>query len=86
MFEQWLDEHFPLRAAKVMNVIRDTRGGKAYDAQWGRRMRGQGPFAELLAQRFALALKQHPVAAAGIASLNCDDFVADLNRSQLALF
>jgi DNA repair photolyase len=86
LFEQWLAEHYPLRAAKVMNVIRDTRGGKAYDAQWGRRMRGQGPFAELLAQRFALALKQHPVVGGGIASLNCGDFLPDPKRSQLALF
>lgn len=90
LFEQWLVEHYPLRAEKVMNVIRDTRGGKAYDSQWGQRMRGQGPFAELLAQRFALALKQqlkqHQVAPGGIDALNCADFNPDPNRSQLALF
>lgn len=90
LFEQWLVEHYPLRAEKVMNVIRDTRGGKAYDSQWGQRMRGRGPFAELLAQRFALALKQqlkqHQVAPGGIAALNCADFNPDPNRSQLTLF
>lgn len=90
LFEQWLVEHYPLRADKVMNVIRDTRGGKAYDSQWGQRMRGQGPFAELLAQRFALALKQQikqrKLMPGGIEALNCGDFNPDPNRSQLALF
>jgi len=90
LFSEWLQEHFPLRAQKVMNVIRDTRGGKAYNSQWGQRMRGQGPFAELLAQRFALAVKQqmtqHKVTATGIPPLNCADFRPDPNRSQLALF
>ena len=52
LFEAWLAEHYPLRAERVMSAIRDIRGGRAYDSTWGRRMRGSGPFAELLAARF----------------------------------
>ena len=59
LFEDWLAVHYPLRAERVMNAIRASRGGKAYDAAWGRRMRGEGPFAELIARRFAAAAKKH---------------------------
>ena len=55
LFEEWLQQHFPLKAAHVMSIIRQSRGGKAYDAQFHQRMRGQGIFADLLAQRFRLA-------------------------------
>lgn len=52
LFENWLHTHMPDRASHVMNRIRDLRGGHAYDSSWGSRMVGQGPYAELLAQRF----------------------------------
>ncbi len=52
LFEQWLQTHFPLRAAHVLSLIRQTRGGDNYDAQFHRRMHGTGVFAELLATRF----------------------------------
>jgi len=55
LFEEWLQHHFPLKAAHVMSIIRQSRGGKTYDAQFHQRMRGQGIFADLLAQRFRLA-------------------------------
>jgi DNA repair photolyase len=55
LFREWLDEHCPLQARHVMSRIRDSRGGKDYDASFGTRMRGSGVFAELLNQRFALA-------------------------------
>jgi DNA repair photolyase len=41
-----------------MNVIRSMRGGKDYDSQWGRRMRGSGPYAWQIARRFELAAKR----------------------------
>lgn len=58
LFEQWLQTHFPERATHVMSLIRQCRGGKVYDSRFGSRMRGEGPFAELLAQRFRLASRR----------------------------
>ena len=59
LFAEWLAEHYPLKAAHVMNRVRDLHGGKAYRAQWGTRMRGQGAYAELIAKRFNLALDRN---------------------------
>jgi len=53
IFQHWLDEHFPDRAARVMARIREMRGGKDYDSRWGTRMKGEGVWAQLLHQRFA---------------------------------
>ena len=55
LFQQWLETHFPDRAARVMARVRDMRGGKDYDAAFGTRMRGTGPWARLLRDRFDLA-------------------------------
>ena len=52
LFREWLAEHFPDRAAHVMSLIRDARGGRDYDAAFGTRMTGRGPVAELLRARF----------------------------------
>ncbi|HKO02336.1 MAG TPA: PA0069 family radical SAM protein [Thermoanaerobaculia bacterium] len=46
LFEKWLDEHYPDRKDKVLNRVRDLRGGKLYDSKWGVRGRGEGVFAE----------------------------------------
>jgi DNA repair photolyase len=59
LFEEWLQAHFPDRARRVMNRIRDMRGGKTYDAQFGRRMTGEGTWAQLIAQRFGRASARH---------------------------
>ncbi|BBK39288.1 radical SAM protein [Allostella sp. ATCC 35155] len=58
LFEEWLSEHAPGRARHVMAIVREMRGGKAYDSRWGKRMRGTGVHAELLSQRFALAVRR----------------------------
>jgi len=55
LFQQWLDQHFPERAARVMARVREMRGGRDYDARFGARMRGEGVWAQLLAQRFQKA-------------------------------
>jgi len=52
IFQHWLDEHFPDRAARVMARVREMRGGKDYDSRFGARMSGEGVWAQLLAQRF----------------------------------
>ncbi len=58
LFREWLAEHYPDRAAHVMSVIQDMRGGRDYDSQFGSRMRGKGPYAELLSHRFRLACRR----------------------------
>jgi DNA repair photolyase len=58
LFEQWLATHFPDRAARVMNRVRDMRGGKNYDASFATRMKGSGLWADLLRQRFQKAAKR----------------------------
>ena len=44
LFQEWLATDHPDRAARVMSLIRQMRGGKTYDSQWGQRMKGQGPW------------------------------------------
>src|ERR1700726_2590489 len=58
LFREWLAEHYPDRATHVMSLINQTRGGKDYDAEFGRRMTGTGPYAELLRTRFELARRK----------------------------
>jgi DNA repair photolyase len=52
IFQRWLEQHFPDRAARVMARVREMRGGRDYDARFGARMRGEGVWADLLRQRF----------------------------------
>ncbi|MDT9597523.1 PA0069 family radical SAM protein [Sphingosinicella rhizophila] len=59
LFRAWLDEHFPDRADKVMNIIRSLRGGRDNDPNFFTRMQGFGPWADLLATRFQIAVKKH---------------------------
>ena len=58
LFREWLDVHYPERAKHVMSLINQTRGGKDYDAEFGKRMTGTGPYAELLRTRFELARRK----------------------------
>ena len=55
LFGEWLLKHFPDRYRHVMALIRSTRGGKAYDSAWGKRMTGAGPYAWMTGRRFQLA-------------------------------
>lgn len=56
LFQHWLEQHFPDRAERVMARMREMSGGQDYDARWGKRMRGQGVWADLLRQRFDKAI------------------------------
>src|SRR5579862_2362666 len=58
LFKEWLKTHYPQRMEHVMSLIKQMRGGKEYDATFGKRMRGEGEFARLLAVRFKLACKR----------------------------
>ncbi len=55
LFQQWLQQHVPDRAERIMARVRDMRGGKDNDSRFGSRMRGQGVWADLLRQRFLKA-------------------------------
>ena len=59
IFQRWLEQHFPDRAARVMARVREMRGGKDYDASFGARMKGEGVWAELLQQRLAKAKERN---------------------------
>lgn len=59
LFREWLADARPDRAARVMSLIRQTRGGKDYDPDWSQRMKGTGPVAELVAARFKAAVKRY---------------------------
>ncbi|PBJ08182.1 Radical SAM superfamily protein [Pseudomonas ogarae] len=74
LFEEWLQAHYPQRAAHVLSLVRQSRGGELYDSRFGARMRGEGPFADLLAQRFAKALKRLGLERRDGYNLDCDAF------------
>jgi DNA repair photolyase len=59
LFAAWLAERRPDRAERVMSLVRQMRGGKDYDAEWGKRMKGDGPIAEMIGQRFRFARRRH---------------------------
>jgi len=58
LFRAWLAEHYPDRAARIMGRVRELHGGKDYDPEWGKRLTGEGLFAEMVAQRFAVATRR----------------------------
>ncbi|MBB3066024.1 PA0069 family radical SAM protein [Limibacillus halophilus] len=58
LFEEWLETHFPDRKNRVLARLKAMRGGKLYDARFGRRMSGEGPEAQLLSRRFKLACRR----------------------------
>lgn len=55
---EWLEVHRPGQAKRVFSLLRQTHGGKAYRAEFGKRMRGSGPYADMVARRFAIATRK----------------------------
>jgi DNA repair photolyase len=74
LFREWLDLNVPERAEHVMSLIRQMRGGKDNDARFGSRMRGEGEFAELIRQRFALACRRNGINHVRDLALDCSQF------------
>ncbi len=58
LFREWVEAHFPDRAARIMGRVRELHGGQDYDPDWGKRMTGQGIFADLFAHRFEIAIRR----------------------------
>lgn len=84
LFQTWLRSHAPLKAEHVMNRVRDMRGAKHYDSRFGARMRGTGPFADLVAKRFRLACKR--LGYSPPEPLDCSGFRPPETDGQMALF
>lgn len=84
LFETWLEQNFPDRKKKVLNHIRDLRGGKLNESQFGKRMRGEGAYADQIRSMFTLACRK-----AGIEGrhpkLSVDEFRSP-DAPQLTLF
>jgi len=91
LFEEWLQQHFPDRARRVLELIRETRAGALNDARFGRRFTGTGVYADLLARRFERAARQYRLDSEQ--RLDCGQFAAPgensrkgLAEAQLSLF
>ncbi len=86
LFSEWLEAERPEAAGKIMSLIRQTRGGKDYDARWTVRGAGEGPVAELIAKRFRAAAKTYGLDRPR-ARLRCDLFERPIERDgQMSLF
>jgi DNA repair photolyase len=87
LFREWLDAHAPLKAAHVMSLIQQMRGGKDYDARFGVRQRGEGEYATLIAQRFQLACRRLGLNPRGRWQLDTEAFrIPPAPGDQLGLF
>ncbi len=58
MFREWLQVHFPDRLGRAVSLIQSMHGGKDYEAKWGRRMAGSGPYAWMIGRRFETAARR----------------------------
>ncbi len=85
LYDEWLHDHFPERAAHVMSLVRQASGGKTYDARFGHRQTGRGPYADMLAARFQKAAKALQLDAGSYQqNLDCTRFLHPAKR-QLGL-
>ncbi|WP_051064754.1 PA0069 family radical SAM protein [Xanthomonas sp. SHU 166] len=85
LWREWLELHYPDRAKHVMSLIQQMRGGKDYDSSFGKRMVGEGPFAQLIAQRFTKAYRR--LGFGRMPKLDTSQFTPPrLESPQLALF
>ena len=58
LFVEWIETHYPTKAARVLGLIKETRESKLYDSKFSSRMSGTGRYAELLAKRFTIACRR----------------------------
>ena len=86
LFKDWLQHHFPLKAAHVMSRVREMRGGRENDSAFGARMRGQGLLAELLERRFDIACARVGLNRERRMELDTSRFKPPRSGPQMALF
>jgi DNA repair photolyase len=84
IFKDWLLRHYPDRYRHVMSLIRSMRDGKDYDAEWGKRMKGAGPYAWQIGRRFEIAAKKLGLNTRRT-TLRTDQFIAGTQSEQLML-
>ena len=84
MFEEWVRHHYPDRAQRVLALIRETRGGRMNDSNFGSRQTGTGAYADLLANRFRLAMQRLGLNQARVPGqrLDCSQFRVPEDTSQ----
>ena len=84
LFKEWLQENVPDSADHVMSLIRQMRGGKEYDSEWGTRMKGTGPYAWQIGRRFEIAARKLGLNRIG-PDLDCTQFMVPGRGKQLDL-
>ena len=85
LFKEWLAEHYPQRAEHVMSIVRQMRGGKENDPNFGTRMSGTGNYAELMEKRFDIACRRFGVNRREAPDLDCTRFRPPSLSGQLKL-
>jgi len=86
LFKEWLAEHYPQRAEHVMSIVRQMRGGKENDPNFGTRMSGTGNYAELMEKRFDIACRKYGINRREELDLDCSRFRAPSPGGQLSFF
>ena len=90
LFKEWLAAHYPQRAAHVISIVRQMRGGRDNDPNFGSRMSGTGNYAELIEKRFAIACRRYGLNGHGAprqrAELDCTRFRPPSRGGQMTLF
>src|SRR5271169_3733217 len=87
LFKEWLEEHFPAKAAHVLSLVAQTHGGRLYDSTWSKRMTGTGPYADVLRLRFERACRRLGFNERTTQSLDTSRFLPPPQKGdQLALF
>jgi DNA repair photolyase len=86
LFKDWLERNYPLKAAHVMSQLRQMRGGRENDPRFGKRMSGEGLFAQLQENRFRLACERNGLNLRGRVELDTTRFKPPAAKGQLSLF
>jgi DNA repair photolyase len=86
LFKDWLERHYPLKAAHIMSQIRQMRGGRENDVRFGTRMSGEGVFAALQEKRFRLGCERFGLNQRGYDALDTTRFNPPADASQMTLF
>jgi len=85
LFKEWLAEHYPQRAEHVMSIVRQMRGGRENDPNFGTRMSGTGNYAELMQKRFDIACRRFGINKREAPDLDCSRFRPPSSGGQLSL-
>jgi DNA repair photolyase len=85
LFKEWLAEHYPQRAEHVMSIVRQMRGGRENDPNFGTRMSGTGNYAELMQKRFDIACRRFGINQRESLDLDCSRFRPPSSGGQLSL-